>query len=253
MAFIASPDKKPRLKSAPDGEAIVPDKIKDALTDWHERLGTPECEIIDLAEQEELLATADQATGKKPDYKVKDGPKYDIKRGPLPQKPVHWTGSGVHEAHEQYYAALANLAYEHDLPGAFKSTYGRLPSMALGIAMLIASLENNNVMDMRHWARAQNITERWRASFHVLVDQLSNGHIGGYGALENAVIEVITKKLPQGQWFKPRDVIEKGGTFIRTAGSRKIREVLEELHANETLARDGVGKKAVFKFEGGKN
>ena len=244
MAFIVSPDKKPRLQSAPDGEAIIPNEIRDALVHWHERLGVPNCEIIDLAEKEELQNEADKALGKKPEKRNKDLPAYDIERDPLPQNPVYWTGSGVREAHEQYYGALATLAYERRLSGAFKSTYGRLPGMALSIAMLLASLENNGYMDMRHWGRGQAIAERWREDFHELVKQLSNGNAGGYGALEEAVIEVLTAKIPRGQKANSRVISQKGSTLLRNAGSPTVRKVLNELFSQDAIAREGTGNAA---------
>src|SRR5262249_47875484 len=41
MAFVMSHDKKPKLQSAPDGEAILPLEIKQTLMNWHHRLGIP--------------------------------------------------------------------------------------------------------------------------------------------------------------------------------------------------------------------
>jgi hypothetical protein len=249
MAWIVSPDKKPRLQSAPDGEAHVPETIRQALVAWHERLGIPTCEIIDLTERAEQQEEADKYQGKKQDRKIKDGPSYLIEKGDLPQNPIYWTNSGVREAQERYYGALATLAHEHDLSGAFKATYGRLPTMALSIAMLLASLENDGRMDMRHWARGQAITERWRANFHELVHQISNGETGGYGALENAIIDVLTKKIAPGEKVSARGVYEKGNQFIRNAGTPKIRTVLEELHSTEVISRDGKGKSALYWIE----
>ena len=42
------------------------------------------------------------------------------------------------------------------------------------IAALLASLENNGVIEMRHWAKAQEIAERWRRSLHELYSQVNS-------------------------------------------------------------------------------
>ncbi len=243
IAFIVPPPESIKLQSAPDGEAIVPDNIREALITWHKQLGEPYCQVIDMAEREELL---EQTYGKDTKKKNKDTPAYKIEREDLPQNPINWTGSGVREAHECYYQALVQMGLDYNLDVRLNSNYIRLPDMALKIAMLLASLENNGRMDMRHWARGQEITERWRANLHTLMAQLSGGGISGYGELEAAVIDVITKKIAKGQKISARDIIEKGGTLVRNAGSTKIRSILEEFHGQGLLAGEGIGKKARY-------
>ena len=48
------------------------------------------------------------------------------------------------------------------------SNYARFAAKALRIAMLAASLENNNVIELKHWALGQEICERWRANLHAV-------------------------------------------------------------------------------------
>ncbi len=122
--------------------------------------------------------------------------------------------------------------------------------MALKIAMLLASLENRDQneqhIDKRHWARGQAITERWRRDLHTLMSQLSNG--GGsssYGALEDAVIHVLSTKF-KGKMATPREISQAGSTLLRNAGSPKVREICEELSAENGLARDGLGRSAKY-------
>jgi len=227
-AWIVSPDQKPLLQSAPDGEAVIPADIKYALQRWHERLGTTPCQVVEDKDE----------TGKVD---------YHIERGDLPQRPVYWTGSGIREAHEQYYGALATLVYDYQLDERYKATYGRLPDMALKIAMLLASLENNDQMDMRHWARGQQIAERWRTGFHVLVNQLTRGgELKTYGALEEKVIEEMTAKLKPGEKVNSRRVAQLGSSALRQAGSPEVRKVLNELADAGQIGKSGQSRTALY-------
>lgn len=171
MAFIVPPANYVNFTSAPDGEAIVPKNIIQKLQDWHERLGIPECEIIDVAEREELMTQAHGEDKKKKENKDKEP--YSIECGPLPQNDIYWSDSGVKEAHQAYHEALQRIDAELNLDKRFSSNYGRFPDMALKIAMLLASLENNDRMDIRHWHRGLQIAEGWRANLHELIAQLS--------------------------------------------------------------------------------
>ncbi len=253
IAWIVPPSDSLKLDSAPDGGAEVPSAIRRKLLDWHHRLGEPPCEIVDLAEQEELLDQALGADRKK--RKSKESTlEYRIDRGDLPQNPIYWTDSGVREMHEGYYKALATMGRDYNLDERFRSNYGRLPDMALKIAMLLASLENNDRMDMRHWGRGQQIAERWRYNLHELVAQLSTGHVAKptYGALESAVIEVLEKNFKPGEKFNRRRVVEHGSTLIRAKGSQEVGKVLDELAGTDAsigsfkIGHEGVGRSAQY-------
>ncbi len=51
--------------------------------------------------------------------------------------------------------------------------YSRFPEKALWVAALFASLSNSLRIELSHWARAQEIAERWRAGTHELYSQLN--------------------------------------------------------------------------------
>lgn len=56
--------------------------------------------------------------------------------------------------------------------------YGRLPIMALKVAMSLMLIDQamdggERVIDLRHWARAQEIVEKWRGSAHRLLSDLN--------------------------------------------------------------------------------
>ncbi len=232
MAWITAPRGKPQLDSAPDGEAIVPSLVINNLRAWHDRLGEPVCTITEKEDSED---------GKK------KGAQYDIARSPLSQTPIYWSGSGVREAHQLYYEKLVMLAHDYQLDVRFKSTYGRLPDMALKIAMLLASLENNDHMDMRHWGRGQQITERWRTDFHELVAQLAEGNeTKSYGILEEKVIEEMTTKMNPGEKRNSRFISRLGSSLLKKEGSPEVRKVLDELSGAGQIGKFGNGRAAIY-------
>src|SRR5579885_3382020 len=50
----------------------------------------------------------------------------------------------------------------------FNGSYVRLAETAMRLAVLLASLSNNNHIELRHWAKAQELTEILRANLHEL-------------------------------------------------------------------------------------
>jgi len=79
----------------------------------------------------------------------------------------------VRKAYEAYDNALLDImvdSYNTDLDG----NYVRLPEKALRIAVLLASLSGSNVVQPKHWAKAQDITERWREGLHELYSQIND-------------------------------------------------------------------------------
>jgi hypothetical protein len=232
IAFIVPPKEELKLQSAPQEQFFVPEEINKKLVAWHHELGFPDCEIVDTQEQEELM---EQAHGKDKSKKKTNRQPFEVNRGDLPQQVVTWT-KDVYKAHEGYYEALATLARDSGLDERFRATYGRLPDMALKIAMLLASLENNGDIDMRHWARGQQITEHWRANFHELIAQLSTDEARGFGEIQDKILEVITVKL-KGKKANSYTISQHGSTLLRKIGSIKVREVLDELVAGGNWKR----------------
>jgi hypothetical protein len=233
IAFVVPPKTEIKLQSAPLEECVVPQRIIETLQDWHYRLGIPDCDVVDT----ELL----EAAGEENQIKSKDGPRYEIIKGELPQQHVSMTHA-VYKAHELYYQSLALLAQEHNLDERFRASYGRLPDMALRIAMLLASLENAGNMDMRHWGRGQAIAERWRHDFHELIAQISGEDTGGYGEIEQLVLDALTK---MGRMATSRDVAQRNVT-LRKLGSPEVRKVLEELAEVRVIHKEGYGRGALY-------
>lgn len=168
FAFITPPNDTPKLDRFPKGTRTIPSTLVMPLRYWHERLGTPEL-TISLDKEE----------------------KYQWQRGPLPERICSWDDD-VYEAYYAYDVALRQLLqrteYKH---GDFDGNYARFPAKAIRIALILASLENGGHIDIRHWARAQQITERWRQSLHNLYDQLNQSDQSEAEKTEDKIIRVI--------------------------------------------------------------
>lgn len=82
---------------------------------------------------------------------------------------------------DHYHAAMYELINKKAVPEKLHACYGRFPEKAIKIAMLLATSDwakmakgNPLVIRPAHWARAQEITEGYRASLHRIVEDSSH-------------------------------------------------------------------------------
>lgn len=179
FSFICPPpidknDPRRHARFPAGGDMTIPAALTIPLVQWHRRLGKPEIQI-----------------NEKKDNKG-DVVEYEIIKGELPQTSVKLSGTII-DLFYRYSDALNDLVYEHHLE-ELAGNYGRLATKALRLAALFASLENNNVMEVRHWARAQELTESWRASLHEMYVQVNNNNFESDSAqAERELLKVIQR------------------------------------------------------------
>lgn len=148
------PDEKPEKQRSPRGKQVIPSELISPLVAWHKRLGIPGVEVARCSEQngkptEEYTLT------------IEDLPEHEC-----------FLSETVEDAYYTYMDALIDIIQEQnfmDLDG----NYARFPEKALRAAMLVASLENNNRIELRHWAFGQHWAEQCRRDLHHLVAQLN--------------------------------------------------------------------------------
>ncbi len=181
-AFVAPPvDARPTLEAAfPQGQRIIPPHLVMPLQQWHSRLGTP---TVDLEER----TRNGKGTG---EYTATITPA-DVQ--------VCSLSDDAYAAYLAYFKAMRGLIISSD-DTDMDGSYTRFPEKALRIAMLLASLENTGRIEVRHWARGQQIAEEWRANLHNLIDQLA-----GQSALSKA--SILEDKMVQ-------KIIHLGGATI---------------------------------------
>lgn len=218
FAFVTPPAGAERSHERfPDGWRIIPPSLTRPLRAWHEQLGIPEVEIT------ERLDDNGKRTG---EFQLIVTP-VDPRRCAL--------GAGVVDAFYRYREALIDLvdaSDNHDLDGS----YTRFAEKALRVAMLLASLSNSGRIEIEHWARAQQIAERWRASLHHLIDQLGQSEDSPDRILEDKINRLFTRHpaltareagrylhISTGEAERMLDQLVKGGALQAEAGKRTKR------------------------------
>lgn len=112
-------------------------------------------------------------------------------------------GTDVHQAWNRYNKALSYDLLTDDLDERLHGTYGRLPTQALKVALILAALDLDGwpeenaapAICLPHLARAISICECWRASAHRALTVAAKTD---FGKLAKRVIEQVTRREPQG-------------------------------------------------------
>ncbi len=176
FGFVTPPaDVAPPMGKFPQGERSIPASIVMPLRKWHERLGVPQVDIAEVTNDQGEPTGQYQAC-----ISAESPPRLEL-------------GPGVYDAFYRYHDALILLTHQNgstDLDG----NYTRLSQKALRIAMLLASVDNSPAIEMCHWARAQEIAERWRRNLHALIDQLQGATTQSRESeLEDHVVRTIDR------------------------------------------------------------
>lgn len=218
FAFVTPPVGAERSRERfPDGWRAVPPSLCKPLRMWHEQLGIPDVEIT------ERLDDKDKPTG-------------EFQLIVTPIEPQRCTlGAGVVDAFYRYRETLIDLVDSgdnHDLDGS----YTRFAEKALRVALLLASFSNGGRIELSHWARAQQITERWRASLHHLIDQLGQSEDTPDRILEDKINRLFARHpvltareagrflhVSTGEAERMLDQLAKGGAVLIEQGKRTRR------------------------------
>ena len=108
-------------------------------------------------------------------------------------------GTGVYQTWNRYNRAMSYDLLTLDLDNRLYGTYGRLPTQALKIAMILAALDwdigNAPRVEQRHMARSISIAESWRASAHRVISIAQDNEIG---RLQQRILNQIAKHEPNG-------------------------------------------------------
>ncbi len=214
FCFVTAPLEGGIIDTRKPGELPIPQRLIDDLKAWHQRLGVPRIEI-------------DPVRDKNGD----PSGRYTIEKTvPFISHPCTITNEAF-RAYEQYRIALKTMRFPHY---DFDASYGRLPEMALRMAILMASLSNNNHIEIRHWAKAQELAEILRRSLHRLYNQVNNHHFTGESQdirIDKAVEQYMRNGHPD---VSVRDIVRN----CRGAGGKA--KPVED--AFKILEQDGIVK-----------
>jgi hypothetical protein len=201
-----TPDEKSRSRARfPEGnmEASIPSSLTVPLRRWHQKLGDREVTITPVASE-----------------KKNDAAEYEVEYGAFPEQECT-LGPGVADAFYSYNSALLDMAEERQME-QLAGNYARLHMIALRIAMLCASLENDGRIEIRHWARGQEFAEKARKGLHAMCAALNeNGYVQEQKRIEEDIIKYVsqastwlTARLMQRRKFKSKDIDPKQFDFL---------------------------------------
>ncbi len=228
FAFITPPEHAFKNVTFAREEVPVPTLLQDRLQRWHARLGVPTISI-----------TAIQ------DEKGKDTGHYRVERGALPEQSCQ-IDSEAYRAYDRYRLALRELVAKssnQDLDGS----YTRLSDRAMRIAALLASLENGDRIELRQWAKAQDIAEMVRRNLHELYRQVNAGQVENH--LEDILLDYL--KTLGGKKVTIREIRQCGPSELRKASSDTLRNDLLNLIRSEMVTVERVGKAERFALNTG--
>ncbi len=175
FAFVTPPAGTSGIGRFPEGLRVVPESLSTHLRVWHTQLGIPPLVVTPIL-----------------DKRGNPTDQYKFERGPLPEQRCK-PGRGVMEAYYTYSDALISLRAATNKNRDLDGNYIRFASKALRIAMLLASLENDGHIELRHWARGQAISERWRANVHELFAQANEASADENEIMEEKILAIIEK------------------------------------------------------------
>lgn len=172
FAFLTPPLGAERKNERfPQQQRVIPSRLVAPIIEWHRRLGIPDIAIIERNVGFTALVTP-------------------------PDPKIIVLGNNVYDAYYRYNDALIDIVTKSELTD-LDGNYARLPEKALRVAMLLASFENGDRIEMRHWHRAQQVAEVWRRNLHNLYDQIvEESETPKTVAMEDKIKRLIAKKGP---------------------------------------------------------
>ncbi len=216
FSFATAPSDDAKDEALETGELLIPEELTRPIKDWHRRLGIPVYDIIEQVDQ------SGKPTGK-----------HQIEVCVPPTETACTIAPDAYQAWKQYRSALKTITKKSENED-FDASYQRLPTTALRIAVLIASLENNNRIELRHWAKAQELAEMFRKGLHCLYDQVNSS--GTNGLFEKKLLKEIEKKFSPDKEFNTRVLARTSSQFSNEKAER-VNQTLESFERAGFLAR----------------
>lgn len=225
FAFVCVPrNAKIKRDRALKEELVYPAHLLTPLNRWHYWLGEPEV----------LISTEKNDNGDITKYKM------DIIKE-LPDRRVLFPDD-VENAFYEYEGALMDMCQSLDgkpglIPESIHGNYGRLPKLALRIAMLLASFDNQGHeeqprIEMRHWARAWQFAESRRKDLHELYAQVNVPEDNASLEMEDEIIRHMTRLSEKGQEWTTANGLRG---YMKGKSREEIEDKLRALEKQKVL------------------
>jgi hypothetical protein len=196
-------------------EAVPPELITP-LAKWHQSLGQRHVVFNEVTEK-----------GKKGVETLKG---YEVGYGPHPQKECKATEEAM-DAFYRYGDALKAIIKKERLDH-FEGNYIRFPMMAMRIAMLCASLENDGRIEMKHWAKGQEFSEQARQGLHHLWIELNKN---SFAQEQNNLEDEICKYIAEQETYVSVRMLTRGKFRNHTA--EKLTPIIDNLVSSGDLVK----------------
>jgi hypothetical protein len=222
FAFVTPPRDEVLTAQFPKGRRSYPSELTKPLVDWHRQLGLPKVEMEDQVDRD------GNPTGEK------------VATIEPPEPHLCTLADDVWDAIQRYNIGVLEIAQGSELTD-LDGNYGRLHEKALRVASLLASLENGGEIELRHWARAQEVVERWRLYAHRLYEQVTELEFSQQAEIEDKVLDAVsrwqgTEKYPDG--LTPNEI----GRFVWGLGAGEVKHYADQLVAAGVLAKHKPGR-----------
>jgi hypothetical protein len=219
FGFITPPQSDRNRARFPEGIMYIPPSLTTPLITWHLRLGEPDCEIEEIKDEKGRII------------------RYDVQRTELPRQVCTYEPEVIN-AFYNYNDALEDLVLIHHLE-LLAGNYGRMAKKALRLAMLFASLENNGHIELRHWAKGQEIAESWRVSLHEMYTQVASSYESTEAdSLEDEIIAYLTSK----QETVTARIMKQSSRAFKNIPAKRLKEALDNLVTDGVIDKTRVGK-----------
>jgi hypothetical protein len=207
-------------------ELIVPPRLAVGIRNWHNRLGSPEIDIIPVQDDE-----------------GKETRQYEkVWTQDLPER-KYPVSDDAYNAWTSYRSALKEIIHKHFAHNHdFDGSYERLAIMALRVATLAASLEGASGVEYKHWMLGQEQAELWRSSLHQLYAQVNSSADLGDGPTQEDMLVDYLKDL--NKQTTAREILQYGPAQLRRLKSEGVRDMLAG------FIKDGIVEKT--RMEGSK-
>ncbi|GER88634.1 hypothetical protein KDW_27960 [Dictyobacter vulcani] len=211
VSFVTAPIDQYKDQPLHPTELAIPEELIHTLVQWHHRLGVPDCQIIQLEEESS---------------KGKGQVRYTIERGELSENVCSITHE-AYNAWKRYRSALKGMLIS--FPGEdFHGSYTRLPETAMRMAILMASLENENHIELRHWAKAQDLAEKLRLNLHELYRQINAPQSSSdLARLEDEIHRTLTHLNSRGVGCI--SVSQLKNSYLKAYSLKDLREAMESM------------------------
>jgi hypothetical protein len=226
FACISAPaGQKPVRTPRPREEYTIPEKLLFGLSDWNKRLGTPHVDIHEVVED----------TGKRTGRWA----------GTITNKPEHVMSldDEVYDAMEAYDDALLEVSHGPHVHTDLAPWYARAKEKALRVAMLLASVDGDDIITLPFWQEAQTIVEGWRQNLHDLVGEISaDGQQSRQGMRRSRLEKKIESMLAKSGGMTARELQR----HLSGVTSEELHHTLDSMVKIGTIYHEDAGKKRMY-------